>query len=743
MAKFNLIQNTFRAGKISPKVFSRTDLQLYYQGCEVLENLIPRIQGGVSRRPGTQFWLEAQTLPSVSIKPRILPYNTAAGGSYIIVLSTGSDFVEMYDFSDGSEPGITKNMELPPFISNSEVQFVQKDDVMLLTHANMPPSRIFPDGSGSFTLTTLIGQTADPIFPGGVFSYLSTPYLDANASTTTLTASATTGTWSGTGTGVSLTASVAMFDATMVFDDTNSSSTGTFFRTVVGGTVGYFRVREFVSTTVVRGDVLKTLGGTGATTDWAESAWSRYRGYPRSVCIFEQRAYYGGTKTQPLRLWGSQLNNIYQMHSDEVPATVDELAVLPYAFDIYSEKYSFIQWMTAKKELTIGTNRAEFTTTGRDTDFALGPDNFKSTEHTNVGSAYQQPIKFDNIFLFLERDRTKVREFTFDLRESGYRTIPLNYLTDPLLEQSLDEYDADSAGALPVVTQWCTHGTFSTIWMIDSFGKLLSLTRDRTLDIVAFADHPIGGEADDTPIIHSICSLDNGFSEWVVMLVERKVNGVEKLFLERFSNEFVLSDFDNLGFDVFWNPMYGSQSTPEYLDCCATVNNVTPTDEFEIEIMGVAGCDVHVVADGKYLGIKTLTRLDPMDTEEYGLLTLDEDYKIVTVGFNYYPYLVTVPVEAGAQLGSAQGRPKRIDEVVFKFFKSVGAKFGFKSTTFQEIIFRNPQAPIGDAIQPFTGDKILKADHSYSNEKVQVYVKQDQPLPFYLCSVTMRGQEND
>lgn len=55
MAKTRFIQSSFTSGVLSPLLKGRIDLAQYYQGLEVGENIILLPQGGLRRRPGTQF----------------------------------------------------------------------------------------------------------------------------------------------------------------------------------------------------------------------------------------------------------------------------------------------------------------------------------------------------------------------------------------------------------------------------------------------------------------------------------------------------------------------------------------------------------------------------------------------------------------------------------------------------------------------------------------------------------------
>jgi hypothetical protein len=51
----NIPITVFNAGKLTPLIDVRTDIEKYSSGCRILENMLPRIYGPVERRPGTIF----------------------------------------------------------------------------------------------------------------------------------------------------------------------------------------------------------------------------------------------------------------------------------------------------------------------------------------------------------------------------------------------------------------------------------------------------------------------------------------------------------------------------------------------------------------------------------------------------------------------------------------------------------------------------------------------------------------
>lgn len=55
MAKSRFVQNNFVSGELSPLLRGRTDINQYYQGLQTAKNVVLVPQGGIKRRPGTQY----------------------------------------------------------------------------------------------------------------------------------------------------------------------------------------------------------------------------------------------------------------------------------------------------------------------------------------------------------------------------------------------------------------------------------------------------------------------------------------------------------------------------------------------------------------------------------------------------------------------------------------------------------------------------------------------------------------
>lgn len=83
MPKLTHLQNSFSAGELSPLLKGRTTLAQYDNGCEQLENMVVLPQGGVTKRPGTEYIGEVKNSADTTI---LLPFIVDTSQSYILEL---------------------------------------------------------------------------------------------------------------------------------------------------------------------------------------------------------------------------------------------------------------------------------------------------------------------------------------------------------------------------------------------------------------------------------------------------------------------------------------------------------------------------------------------------------------------------------------------------------------------------------------------------------------------------------
>lgn len=91
MPKLIHTQNSFSSGELSPILKGRSNLSQYGNGCETLENFVVLPQGGVTKRPGTEFIREVKNSANNTV---LLPFIVGTKQSY--VLEFGNNYIRFY-----------------------------------------------------------------------------------------------------------------------------------------------------------------------------------------------------------------------------------------------------------------------------------------------------------------------------------------------------------------------------------------------------------------------------------------------------------------------------------------------------------------------------------------------------------------------------------------------------------------------------------------------------------------------
>ena len=117
-----------------------------------------------------------------------------------------------------------------------------------------------------------------------------------------------------------------------------------------------------------------------------------------------------------------------------------------------------------------------------------------------------------------------------------------------------------------------------------------------------------------------------------------------------------------------------------------------------------------------------------------GSITLDRSATKVQVGLSYNSTLQTMRLEAGSQDGTAQGKIKRIHNLVVRLFETVGLLVGKDTSNLDRVPFRSSAADMDTAVPLFTGDKAIEFNADYDNDGF-IVIQQNQPLPMNVIAL--------
>ena len=751
MAKASPAFTNFTAGELSPRLDGRTDVAKYFNGCKKLQNFVVHPHGGASRRPGTIFVREVK---NSAHNVRLIPFEFNVTQTYIL------EFGDQY-FRVHKDGGTVVSSGSPVEVATpyahtdlAKLKFTQSADVMYLVHPDYAPRKITRTSHTAWTITEvdlLRGPMAD--------DNTTTTTLLANGRTgsVTITASASTFTSSDVGrlvrlhegfakitnfsSATSVTATVQenadgrtelmpSYTATTISaHEGDPSATGLEHNDRYQDTAGAFVSQGFkvgmkvtvsgftdsnnneASAIIVKvtddtlllapssdltdeaaGDSVTISGDLTASTDFALGAFSTVTGFPSAVAFYEQRLVFASTTQQPQTLFFSVGGSF-----EDFAAGVDADDALTYTLG--SNQVNIIRYLQAGRVLLVGTSGGEFVVTSSE-DAPLSPTNAVVKRQATYGSADIQPVQVANVTLFVQRAKRKLRELVFDLNTDSYQAPDMTILAEHITETGIKEMSLQQEPD-------------NVVWCVLENGKFVGMTYRREENVIAWHEHLIGGAfgSDAFGHVESVATIPGDLNEDdTYLVVKRTIGGATKRYIEYFSSFDFGSDVEDAFFVDSGLTYSGSSAT-----------SISGLDHLE-------GQSVSILANGA---------THPDKTVSSGAITLDFAVTKAHIGLNYSSTLQTMRIEAGGTEGTAQGKTKRIHEVVLRLFRTVGVKVGSSETELDRIPFRSSAQAMTAAIPLFTGDKEIEFRGGFDTDGF-VVVQQDQPLPLTVIGIFPR-----
>lgn len=718
---------SFNAGALDKALAARSDLSVYKRGCKTLQNYIPSVLGGVSRRLGTHYLNDVKDYNN---NVRLIPFRFNEIDSYVLEL--GNLYMRFYTVQTQVKDITGTIYEIStPYLDSElpEVKFRQIGDLVYLTHKNHPIYKLTRFGIASFTLTEV------PILYG--------PVVDRDVNeTVTMTVAGTIA----TGGTVTITASVATFGTNNLGfqanhigsiwafnDSTNSlssypqwtaggaSTANTYYRyngnlyqaqsTGTFGTIppihldgtdsdgsinltyhnsgrGYAKMTGWTSSTVATFVVQRGLPPsmtTTATTYWNEGAWSSVRGYPRSLTFHEERLFLGGTTYDPVTIWGSRSGRRFEDFDTGSGLDTDAIT---YAL---SAENNTIEWLHSDGNfLLAGTAGGVGFIGSGNNQAALTATQVKSRTGAGFGGSLVQPVSLYGTVQYPLRQGTKINLISYDEISLNYKSEEISIYNNDILSGKVKE--------------WSLMEEPETILFgVTEDGKLFSFTENIQQEVYAFASHTSSGAT-----FESVCIISGTGNDEIWLVVNR--GGVKSI-------EYIEPDDQNFLLD----------SATKF------TNTGTLTGLYRF-----ANQDITIVADGD---VQTQT------IDALGNVTLSQTYTTIYAGLNYNsdlsPMLMRPPSTANMDNGGVYAF---ISELKLLLDSTGSFKTGKDFNTLYPVVFNDGELQEVDFYQLFAVSYPdykqipFESNASYAN----IAIRQDLPLPCNILSITatIKGNRN-
>ena len=466
------------------------------------------------------------------------------------------------------------------------------------------------------------------------------------------------------------------------------------------------QVSGFTSSTVVTCTILFYQMAasivTGGTTFWEEGSWSGYRGYPSTVCFYENRLMFAGSASDPQTIWGSRTGAF-----EDFQDGADDDHALNFA--VTSSKSDIIRWMVGARALLAGSSSAEFSIAASNLNEALTPSNVHALVQTTFGVSKAPVIQVGQTVLYPQRSgdpdnaAKKLREYSYAYDRDQFDSTDIGVFSEHIPAIGFDRI----AQAIE---------PDNLIWLKMSDGSLAAVTYERAQEVVAWHRHTLGGTAAQARSIAVIpgndgdelwasvsrTSADTASDVRYIVVLQPQINEAD-----------MASDVKNRCYYLDSMMTYEGAST-------STVTGLWPLE----------GETVDVLNNGNVERDKVVTN---------GAITLDVASSAtagakVHVGFRISAILETTDLEAAAAAGTAQAKPKRISVANLSLLRSLGGTVGPDANNQDEIIYRTPDMAMDASPDLKTGYMQIDFPSNWEKEAV-IRIEHDDPLPFFVRGI--------
>lgn len=451
---------------------------------------------------------------------------------------------------------------------------------------------------------------------------------------------------------------------------------------------GVVKLTEITSDSTAKAHVEKELGSTDMTTNFLWGAWSEEFGYPQTLCFFQDRLCFGGTKKQPYMVWMSRTGDYGNFSVEKASGTVTDDSAVALAF--VSRKQFKILHLIASTDLIVLTAGNEWTVSGSDT---VTPSKAVPKMQTTRGCSTVEPLMIGGRIVFVQGRGSTVRDMAYSYETDSYGGNDLTLLAKHIIEN------------VQIVDSAYKQEPDSTIYFVRSDGTMACLSYIMEQKVYAWSTIETQGK------IEAVAAVQEGDEDIIYLVVQREINGAIVRNIEYLAK----------------NPAK-SNNPDDYIMLDNAIEYSTAeksSGKTEIDAAELAGEKVTVIGDGRMYSGLTVS--------QDGTVTLPAAVQHAFIGLPYRSIVELPNVEIKTGDGTMQGRKKQISNCILRLSNSLGGMVGPDINTMDLMNF-DEQNAVSD-IKLFTGDKHMTLPIGGFNNEGRVIIVTDEPYPFNLLAV--------
>lgn len=524
MPTANLVKSSFTSGVLDPRLYSRVDIANYERGLQQGTNCVITPFGSIRRRGGLRH---IGTLSGLAAAPRPVAFSINSNAvQYLLLLADN----KIYFYRNGALIANINGSGNPylaatpwPLSAVAGIRWAQTGDVMIMVHEDYNPRALVNGGADHlWTLTSITFDAIpdidfnDSLSPTPTSEVQTIVFGSGSAGDTyrldlegVLTSAIT---WAGDGSADAQNANKQRIRDALSglyvtgIGDIVVARTGAMTYTVTfqGGSARSYGLMTYIPVTgTLSGGVGKTTNGVPRT----EPAWSATRGYPTTVCFYESRMVFGGTKSRPQTVFLSAINDLY---SFSIGQGLDDDAIVR---TLDTDQQNKITAVVPGRNLQVFTEGAEFYFP----DQPITPENSGVIPQTTYGSVRVRPVQMEGATWFLDSAGNSLRQFVYSQVEEAYAATSASRLSAFLLNAPIDmaaisSYADDAASLIIVVNGDGTAAVLNSERSAELFGWTQWATVGEFCYVAALAGNDVyfvvARPKPDTSIVYTVERLD-------------------------------------------------------------------------------------------------------------------------------------------------------------------------------------------------------------------------------------------
>mgnify|MGYP003143547768 FL=1 len=733
------VLTNFSSGELNPLLAARTDAKAYFDGAKQCRNWYLLDEGGVMRRPGTEYKNTFGTRET-----RIIPF--IFSNDEVAIFALSNNRLDVVDSNGANvQTNITSNCNWTT-AQLFELNYAQFGDTVFITHRDNPIIEIKRTSATNFTVSLFAFEDDDTVTVNSINKTTQPFYKYAN-STITLTPGATTGN------SVTLTASSSVFV---------SAHNGTYLS--IGGK--QVKIVGFTNGTTVTATILEALPNTDANADWEEQLISAVRGFPQAVTFHDNRLWFGGIKDKPSSIIASQIGGYFNF------ALGTGLANESINVAIAGDRVNEVRHLVSSRNLLIFTDGGEYYSPSSADTAAITPSNIAFRRQTPYGCSRANPTMFDGATVFSQKNGKSIREYLYSDGQAAYSAESISVLSSQLIDNPKQIAMITGNDTRPEQFAFFVNGGSV------SNGKIAVFHSIRNEKIAGWTMY----ETRSGDFFHSMTAANSN----LFVVSKRQINGTTTYALEKFADD------DSTTLDCQTSSVVYQKGSPKVNGASqATNQKFLIVDGFTtapqvLETFTIAGnaqkyiiTAVTTTSTGHTLTLDQNLAAVPSDNavitivdgyihtvnsiygqisvnavfgnSSLGTYTIDNNDRItlnassvspratgVKVGFNYTPILETMPIDKEIDSGPLTGQPRRITRCILDVNSALDVNVKAANNSAHELLITPLNFTIGSDMVAVTGKKEFNF-LGYSKNPT-ITVSQNDPLPLKVLAMAIELQ---